>query len=278
MNDPFRIFPPATAEERANLKLSIEAVGVQSPVVMDEAGHVIDGHERRDVCIELGIDWLAGADVRVGLSEIERKALAIELNLWRRPIQLTQRQRNVLLDVYLIAKPHLSEHQVAELFCVNQSTVNRRKRALMLSHKLEPVTATIGKDGVSRKIGNRRKSGRVIVKNKREYDSLVASATSSSGEVRNGSQLNRPKKCSSPDSRTRLRSTGPTNLPIRSFIFLRKGQRSSTQKQRPALASIMPSSGAIWSERLSNTAEPCGGSRLPVRRNCSTSIPKPFGQ
>lgn len=157
----------------AELHASITAVGLRNPVVMDEEGNVIDGHERRSICEELGLDWLAGADVRIGLTEIQKKALAIELNLWRRPIHLTQKQRNELLDVYLMANPHLSEPQVAELFCVNQSTVNRRKRELMRQHKLPKVVATVGKDGRTRRVGERRKQpARIIVKSRAEYESL----------------------------------------------------------------------------------------------------------
>lgn len=173
MADPFRIFPRETPDERASLRQSIEAVGLKCPVVIDDKGNVIDGHERRDACVELGLDWLAGADVRIGLSEVQKKALAIELNLWRRPVQLTRRQRNELLDVYLMANPQLSEHQVAALFGVNQSTVNRRKRKLMQTHQLPLVTATVGRDGVIRKIGERRKKdARVIVRSKGEYEAL----------------------------------------------------------------------------------------------------------
>lgn len=85
MSDIFQIFPRATCQERAELRSSIQAVGLRNPVVVDEHGSVIDGHERRDICTELGIDWLAGADVRIGLIVVQKKALAIELNPWRRP-------------------------------------------------------------------------------------------------------------------------------------------------------------------------------------------------
>jgi hypothetical protein len=181
--DPFRIFPRATAEQRHDLRASLTAVGLKNPVVVDEDENVIDGHERRDGCLELGVDWLAGADVRVGLTEIQKKSLAIELNLWRRPIHLTRQQRNQLLDVYLIANPHLSETQVANLFGVDQSTVNRRKRALMRSHKLPQVVSTVGRDGVTRKIGDRKRTARVVVKSKAEYERLRPTLVELRGEV-----------------------------------------------------------------------------------------------
>src|SRR5690606_24910533 len=72
-----------------------------------------------------------------------------------------------------MANPQLSEHQVAGLFGLNQSTVNRRKSQLMQTHQLAQVEATVGRDGVTRKIGERRKNlARVIVRSKGEYETL----------------------------------------------------------------------------------------------------------
>ena len=173
-DDPYRIFPEATPEQRAELASSIEAVGLRNPVVIDEHKQVIDGHDRRDVCIGLKIDWLAGADVRVGLSDAQKKALAIDLNMWRRPLNLSQKLRTELIEIYLVANPELSETVVADLFSVNQSTVNRIKQRLMQSHKLPPVTATIGKDGVKRKIGERG-GARLVVKSGKEFENLKPS-------------------------------------------------------------------------------------------------------
>lgn len=190
-NDPFRVFPKATEQERQQLRASIEAVGLRNPLVIDEHRNVIDGHERRDICDDLGIDWYAGADVQIGLTDDQKKSLAIERNLWRRPLRLTRRQRNELIDIYLIANPQLSEPQVAELFGVNQSTINRRKRTLMQTHKLPPVTMTVGKDGIERKVGQRRGS-RLIVKSKKEYDSLLPDLREVAGEL--GGIVRRPKR------------------------------------------------------------------------------------
>lgn len=177
-NDPYRILPPASDEERAELKCSIESVGLQQSVIIDEHGHIIDGHERRDICEELGIDWLAGADVRAGLTDDQKKAIAIDLNLWRRQVHLTREQRSELVEVYLLAYPELSENRVAELFGVSQPTVNRIKKRLIQMNKLPTVTSTIGKDGVRRKIGSR-----MIVKSKSEYDKIMPSVQEVANEL-----------------------------------------------------------------------------------------------
>ena len=152
--DPYRIFPSATKAQKQELRASIEAVGLKNPVVMDEHDHIIDGHDRRDICEELGLDWLKEADVQIGLSEIERRALAIELNMWRRPLQLTPKLRRELVSIYLQAHADLSVRQVAELFGVSKSQVQIIKTELSKSGQLPKITSTIGQDGVRRKIGS----------------------------------------------------------------------------------------------------------------------------
>ena len=172
--DPFQIFPRSSDKELDNLRASVEAVGLRNPVVVDEAGNVIDGHGRRDICNDLKIDWLVGADVRIGLSQHEKLALAIDLNMWRRPIQLSRTKRSELIDIYLIANPQLSDIQIADLFGVSQPTVNRRRRSLIQMNKLAKSESTVGRDGVERKVGVRKKKpARTVVKNRREFEKLV---------------------------------------------------------------------------------------------------------
>jgi ParB-like chromosome segregation protein Spo0J len=170
--DPYRIFPSATKAQKQELRASIEAVGLKNPVVMDEHDHIIDGHDRRDICEELGLDWLKEADVQIGLSEIERRALAIELNMWRRPLQLTPKLRRELVSIYLQAHADLSVRQVAELFGVSKSQVQIIKTELSKSGQLPKITSTIGQDGVRRKIG-KRNGARLTVKNRKEYEKLI---------------------------------------------------------------------------------------------------------
>lgn len=164
--DPYRLFPPATKDEREALKRSIEAVGLQSSVVVDAQGNIIDGHERRDICNELGIDWLKCADVRGNFTEADAKALHVELNLFRKSVHLTRTKRNELIEVYLIAHSHLSNSQIAKLFGVDTSTVNRRRKSLTTAGRLKPQESTLGRDG------KRRKRPRFFVKHKHEFSQV----------------------------------------------------------------------------------------------------------
>jgi DNA methylase/ParB/Sulfiredoxin domain len=170
--DPYRIFPPATEAQKQELRTAIEAAGLKNPVVMDEHRNVIDGHTRRDICEELGLDWLKGADVQIGLPEIEKRALAIELNMWRRPLQLTPKLRRELVSIYLQAHADLSVRQVAELFGVSKSQVQIIKTELSKSGQLPKITSTIGQDGVRRKIG-KRNGKRITIKDRKEYENLM---------------------------------------------------------------------------------------------------------
>ncbi len=175
--DPYRIFPPATKEEKDRLKKSIEEVGIRNPVVIDEHGNLIDGHDRRDIADELGIDWKRYAIVKLNLSDDEKRALAIELNLWRKSIIPTTQQKKSLVEKYWPANPKVSENRIADLFGVSQSTANRLKKTLIQAGKLTEQKTTVGTDGVERKTGIRKskRQGTLMVKNKREFERLSPS-------------------------------------------------------------------------------------------------------
>ena len=205
--EPYRIFPRVTKQQYAELKFSIQSSGLRNPIVVDEHGTVIDGHLRREICDTLELDWMVGADVRIGLNEAQKKALSIDLNLWRRPANLTQKKRTECIEIYLIAHPELSDNTIADMFSVNQSTVNRIKRRLMQMHKLPPVIATIGKDGVKRRIG-KRLGARLVVKNSKEFDDLSPALK----EVKNDLQglIRKPRRIQSTANRKlRLKEIKP---------------------------------------------------------------------
>ena len=210
MNNPYQIFPKLSEEQRAELKTSIESVGLKQSIVCDENKQVIDGHHRKEICDELGMDWMKNANVRIGLSEYQKKALAIELNMWRRPVTLSQKKRAELIQIYLIANPELSDNIIADLFSVNQSTVNRMKKKLMRLHKLEKPDATVGKDGIRRKIG-KRDGAEMTVKNSKEFDS-VRPAIHVLKEELHGVQRRPRKLLSTAHRKLRLQEVKPVKI------------------------------------------------------------------
>lgn len=209
--EPYRIFPPATPKQRADLRASIDAVGLNVPLILDEHRNVIDGHDRREICEEIGIDWYETAVVRSGLSDIQKQALAIELNMWRKTNLLTQQQRNELITIYLTAHPEFADETIARMFGVDRSTVNRRRKQLVQTHKLKNVEATIGKDGVRRRVGQR--GAQLTVKNKKEYDRLMPDIREVGDEIKG--LIRRPGRVASMARRKRAlqRVTPVEHLP-----------------------------------------------------------------
>ena len=153
-----------------------------NPVIIDENGNIIDGHIRRDICDEIDMDWHKNATIKIGLSDIQKKALAIELNFWRRSIHLTRAKRNELIDIYLLAHSELSESQIAELFGVSQPTIHRRRKRLIQMNKFPKPTETIDKNGVKRKVPQ-KKTATLVVKSKNEFDKLKPNLSELSGEL-----------------------------------------------------------------------------------------------
>lgn len=99
--------PPLLPSELSALRESIEAHGVQVPVLVDEHGTIIDGNHRDQIATELGID--CPREVRTGLTEADKRALAISLNRDRR--HLTRSQVQELVAQSVKADPHLSDRE-----------------------------------------------------------------------------------------------------------------------------------------------------------------------
>lgn len=81
---------PLNEREYADLRGSIDRHGVADPVLVDEDDNVIDGHHRLRIARELGLAAVP-VDVRTGLTDEQKRALASELNTHRR--HMTQKER-----------------------------------------------------------------------------------------------------------------------------------------------------------------------------------------
>jgi ParB-like chromosome segregation protein Spo0J len=87
------LLPPLTDEEYAALKASIADGGYWSsnPVVVDEHGDILDGHNRARACHELGVEY--PTVVRKGLSDWEKVDYAVRSNVTRRQLSTAQRRQ-----------------------------------------------------------------------------------------------------------------------------------------------------------------------------------------
>jgi len=195
--DPYRILPPHSTEELKALEESLVATSGLSQgggVIIDSEGNIIDGHARRDICEKHGFDWGVGADVRKGLSDDDKRALAIRLNLARRSTLPTMRQRHQYVEFLLLADVEQSDQSVAEVVGIDRSTVNRIRNQLVRLHKLTKVSATVGKDGRRREVSSeKRKSVRFIAKSGKECE-RISSAMSQLKEIPSNGLIRRPNK------------------------------------------------------------------------------------
>lgn len=115
----FQSMPPLSPEEYSALEQSIRDNGVQVPIVVDEAGVVIDGHHRQKITQHLGVE--CPSRTVVGKTDAEKRTLALSLNLDRR--HLTRDQRRALIAESLKADPQLSDREHAKRTGADHKTV-----------------------------------------------------------------------------------------------------------------------------------------------------------
>ncbi len=119
MTGRYQLMPNLRADDMERLTASIRERGVEVPVVVDEQGEVLDGHNRVMIAESLGMDY--PTIVKSGLSEPEKRILAAELNLARR--QLTDAQKVRLGE---LLEPYIADRaEKRRLANLKQGTVSR---------------------------------------------------------------------------------------------------------------------------------------------------------
>lgn len=141
---PYQLMPDQAPDEYAGMKASIAADGLQYAVIVDEEGNVLDGHHRVRACLELGITDYP-VIVRAGLTEAEKVALVVSLNMDRRHLDGAQR---VALHVRLRAQGW-SYRRIAAVTGVHHDTV-REDVATVGNPTVALPDRSVGVDGISR--------------------------------------------------------------------------------------------------------------------------------
>ena len=90
-----QLFPTLEPAVKAALRASIERFGVLVPIVLDGDGHLLDGHHRRDIAVELGVTCPATQVPYTGDEAVE---VAKTLNLDRRHLS-TEQRREMAVDL-----------------------------------------------------------------------------------------------------------------------------------------------------------------------------------
>jgi hypothetical protein len=123
----YQLFDNLPDDEYEALKESIKLHGVQIPVVFDDTGAILDGHQRHRICAELGIEEYPRI-IREGMSEDEKRAYVRALNLARR--HLTQEQRRAVVSAQLKETPDRSDRQIAVCLGVDHKTVGAVRKGM----------------------------------------------------------------------------------------------------------------------------------------------------
>ena len=141
----YQLLPPLSPDEYQALERSIIEHGVLVPVEYDEDGEIIDGHNRVAICQSLGlVDW--PRFVRKGLSEIDKRKLARELNVSRR--HLTTAQKQAIIADQLRDTPSISSRAIAAMVGVDHKTVAAVRARLVEGGEIPHHEEVEGRDGV----------------------------------------------------------------------------------------------------------------------------------
>lgn len=143
----YQPLPDLPPEEFEVLKADIAEKGLQYPVIQDEKGNVLDGHQRERALKELGIKHYP-VKVISGLSEQEKWHYAVAVNVKRR--HLTTAQKRMLIEQELKRTPDIANNWLAEVLGVDKTTVQSTRKRLESTCGIPKLTKLRGKDGKNR--------------------------------------------------------------------------------------------------------------------------------
>ena len=147
-NAKYQPFPDLPPKEFASLKADIEVNGLLCPVIEDEKGNTLDGHQRKRALAELGIVKFP-TRVLSGLSDIEKWFFALSTNVKRRHLNTSQKRK--LIEEELKRHPEIANNWHAENLGVDDKTVLKVRRKLESTSEIPKLKKLKGKDGKRRK-------------------------------------------------------------------------------------------------------------------------------
>lgn len=140
---PYQVMPGLTVEEFEGLKESIRLNGLLVPIEYDEHGAVLDGHHRLRALRELGWEKRHSRVIRSGLTEADKVAHALAINVHRRHLTGDQRAN----AVHRLRHAGWSIRRIADETGVSKTTVARdlAKPSQVDGDAPETVTGADGK-------------------------------------------------------------------------------------------------------------------------------------
>lgn len=155
--EKYQLLPELPPEQFEALKADIAERGVVVPVVVDEFGAILDGHNRARACRELGINDYP-VEVRSGLSEEEKRVFARKLNVLRR--HLSRDQVRDLIVEQLKETPAWANNRIAGTLGVDDKTVATVRTGLEATSEIPKLDKLVGADGKERPVKRPRKGRR----------------------------------------------------------------------------------------------------------------------
>jgi len=140
----YQPLPDLPAEDFEALKADIAANGVQIPIIQDERGNTLDGHQRLRAVGELRLKKFP-VKIMSGLTEQQKWHFALSVNLKRR--HLNTAQKRALVEQELKRTPDLSNRWIAETLGVDVKTVQAARSRLEASVEIPQLTKLRSRDG-----------------------------------------------------------------------------------------------------------------------------------
>jgi ParB-like chromosome segregation protein Spo0J len=145
--EKYQLLPALPPEQFEALKADIAERGVIVPVIVDEFGIIIDGHNRARACRELGKNDYP-VEVQTGLSEEEKRALSRKLNALRR--HLSRDEVRQLIAEQVKETPTWSNARLAAGLGVDDKTVAAVREHLEATSEIPRLEKLTGADGKTR--------------------------------------------------------------------------------------------------------------------------------
>ncbi len=150
----YRLLKPRTACDREFLRSSIQEKGVVLPLITDETLAILKGHQRYDLCLELGIDDIP-VEIVHGLTEEQKRDLILQLGSLHRSLTISDRKelaRNELIH----RQGNISDNALAALVGLSDKTVKVVRDTLIASSDIPNLLVRQDKNGVSQPARNPR--------------------------------------------------------------------------------------------------------------------------
>jgi len=162
---PYQILPDLLPQQYDDLRDSIAENGVDIPKVVDQEGNTLDGFHRQRACDELGI--FCPSEVRQFATEAEKCEFILRANCRRR--MLNRKQREKLIETYLVRDPQIADNSLGSLIGVSKNTVAKVREHLVAICQIDKFEKLRGRDGKERPT----KYKRIIANTPKEAETAI---------------------------------------------------------------------------------------------------------